>query len=171
MPSVFPQICPCASCRLDYNCNSWKQKTSLQINSHAYEKILARCRIKWLKDLIKLYVLNLSWDAWQGGETKPNSQVWNIEKCFLVLFSHNSSLLPETPLLSFLMGRCSGGAFSASGNFTLSFSFQLEKKNLCSAWCPEHFRCCICLNAKEWNISIHGLPREQTLLFWRGCRL
>ena len=97
---------------------------------HACEKILAKCRgIKWLKDLIKLYVLNLSWDAWQRGEMKPNNQVWNIEKWFLVLFSHNLSLLPElreTPLLAFLMGRCFGRAFSVSGKFTLSLSFQLE---------------------------------------------
>lgn len=60
---------------------------------------------------------------------KPNNQVWNIEKWFLVLFSHNLSLLPElreTPLLSFLMGRCFGRAFSVSGKFTLSLSFQLE---------------------------------------------
>lgn len=76
-------------------------------------------------------------------------------KSFIVLFSPpipNLNLLQDsickTPFLFFPIGRCSGRVFSASGNFTLSFRFQLEK-NLYSTWCPELFKCCVCLKARE----------------------
>lgn len=114
----------------------------------------------------------LSYMAERSTEGQESKQ--GVQKTFLGLL-HNLNFLGKlckTALLCFSNGKASrhsGWAFSVSGNFTLSFRFQL-KKSLYSTWCPELFRCCVCLKAREQDISIHWLPEEQKSHL-KGCVL